>query len=74
MSGVNYRQLHDDLISAICRELIKIQNLPEKTVEDTWVEGTLCSVLSRMCALHKVRPDMQKMDVLTRPLFQEEEI
>ena len=70
---VNYKNLWDDLISAICQEIVSIEKLSQKatTVEDMWVEGTLCNVLKKMCALHKLPPEMQKPKELTRPLFEE---
>ena len=73
MAKPNYQHLWDGLIASICREIVKIENLPERavTVEDTWVEGTLCNVLKKMCALHRLPPKMQKPDKLTRPLFED---
>jgi len=72
MANKPYGILWDELIAAICREVVKIENLPAKarTVEDIWVEGTLCNVLKKMCALHRLPPKMQKEDKLTRPLFE----
>lgn len=68
----NYKQLWDKLISILCREIVKINNLPQKakSTEDEWVEGTLVNVLRKMMALHKLPPKMQS-DKLTRPLFEE---
>lgn len=68
----NYKHLWDKLISSLCREIVKLNNLPEKakSTEDEWVEGTLVNVLRQMMALHKLPPKMQK-DKLTRPLFDE---
>lgn len=70
----NYRRLWDNLISHICMEIVELDKLPEKarSVEDVWVEGTLCNVLKKMCALHKLPPEMQKgVEKLTRPLFED---
>lgn len=73
MTKLNYKDLWDSLISDICREIVNIEKLPERvvTIEDTWVEGTLCNVLKKMCALHRLPPKMQQTHKLTRPLFEE---
>lgn len=71
MANVNYKHLWDKLISDICRDIVKIENLPEKSIEDFWVEGTLQRVLSQMCSLHRLPPDMQKIKKLTHSLFEE---
>lgn len=71
MSKVNYKHLWDRLLSDIVREVVIIEKLPEKTIEDFWIEGTLQRVLSKMCALHRLPPNMQKIKKLTRPLFEE---
>ena len=66
----NHRYLWDKLISAVCREIVTINKLPTKTVEDFWVEATLWNVLRKMCALHKLPPKLQKPKELTRSLFE----
>ena len=69
--SLNYKNLWDKLISDIVREVVNIERLPEraKTTEDIWVKGTLCNVLKKMCALHRLPPKMQK-DTLPRSLFE----
>ncbi len=66
---INYRQKWDRLISDMCIELIKIEELPKKSIEDIWVVGTIKSVLTQMCALDRVRPDKQSIDGMSRTLF-----
>ena len=68
---LNYRTLWVGLISAICIELIELDKKTDKTVEDIWITGTLQRVLSKMCALKKLPPRLQKLKELTRPLFGE---
>lgn len=72
MSSLNYRRLWDELIAAIVWEIVDIDKLPSKakTVEDVWVEATLCNVLKKMCALHKLPPEARQTQELTRPLFE----
>ncbi len=67
---VNYKELWDGLISALCCEVVRIENQPEKTVEDFWVEGTLYQVLSKMCAAHRLPHKLQKPRKLTQNLFE----
>lgn len=70
MAKLNYQQLWDNLIYILCTELVNIDKLEEKkTLEDEWIKGTIVAVLSKMCALHKVPPKMQKSK-LTRSLFE----
>ena len=73
MANVNYKHLWDGLISAICQEVVNLEKLPDKakSVEDVWVQATLCNVLKKMCALHRLPPEMQKIKELTRSLFGE---
>jgi len=75
MAKPNYRNLWDKLISDICWELVQLEKLPPKaaTVEDMWVKHTLWNVLRKMCALHKLPPELQKPKELTRPLFEEKQ-
>lgn len=75
MSKLNYQQLWNGLISALCKEILNFENLPEKAmaIEDTWVKGTLINVLKKMCALHRLPPKMQKENKLTRPLFENQQ-
>ena len=69
MAKLNYQHLWDNLIYHLCTELVNIDKLEEKkTLEDEWIKGTIVQVLSKMCALHKVSPKMQKSK-LTRTLF-----
>jgi len=67
---LDYKYLWDDLISAICRELVHLEEQPNATMEDIWVKGTLWNVLRKMCALHKLPRRVQNQE-LTRPLFEE---
>ena len=68
----NYKQLWEKLISDICREIVKYENLPPKavTIEDVWVKQTLWNVLRKMCALHKLPPKIQEDNKMTRTLFE----
>ncbi len=64
-----YKQDWDKLINDILVELIKINELPQKSIAEIWVEGTLKSVIKRMCALHKLKPCDQSIDGIERELF-----
>lgn len=67
---LNYKRLWEKLIYDICAELVKIDKLPQRTVEDEWVKTVLVSVLKKMCALHRLHPRLQNPMQLTRPLFE----
>lgn len=68
----NYKHDWDHLIAVLCRELVKLNQLPELTVEDIWVKGVIVKILGQMCALDRVRPEYQKAVEFTRPLFEED--
>lgn len=68
----NYKQDWDHLIAVLCRELVKLNKLPELTIEDIWVKGVIVKILGQMCALDRVRPEYQKPVEFTRPLFEDE--
>ena len=65
-----YKQRWEGLLSVIFAELVKIENLPEKTQEDIWVEGTLKAVVIKMCELHRLPPNKQQGYEFTRKLFE----
>ena len=72
--AVNYRKQWTNLISDLCKELVKIENIPQekRTIEDEWVKTTIIAVLKKMCALHKVHPRHQRESVqLTKKLFED---
>lgn len=72
MKKLNHKNLWDNLIAGICREIVNIEKLKDSkkiTIEDEWVEGTLISVLRKMCALQKLPPKMHDSK-LTRSLFE----
>lgn len=67
----NYRELWDSLISSLCREMLKIEKQGDKSVEDIWIQGTIQRVLTEMCELHRLPPNMHKLKELTRPMFED---
>jgi len=67
---LNYCQLWSGLIATIVREIIKIDKQGDgRSVEDMWVQGTLCQIIKRMCAAEHLHPGLQNEPMPMRQLF-----